>query len=197
MKRLFPLVAIVCSVVAGACAASTQSSATTTSGEAGAGELFTANYTNIGTVGGTGATPVNIRVTRWTTDAEHNRLMTALSQKQTPGFVRELRQMPQTGSIGAPQELAYPLLYARQTKTKEGGRRITLATDRPMSFEERTGSSVSRDYPLTWIDITLDGNDRGTGTMVLAAQLRIIGDVLGIEDLSSQPAKLTDVKKSR
>ena len=194
MKRPLPFLMMLLAVVTGACAASTQSA-----GPAGAStdELLTANYTNIGNVGAAGATPVNIRITGWTSDAEHERLMAVLAQKQTEGFVRELRQLKQVGSIGAPQELAYPLLYARQSRTKEGGRRITLASDRPMSFAERVGSSVSRDYPLTWIDITLDANNEGTGTMVLAARLRISGDVLGIEDLSSQSAKLGDVKKVR
>jgi hypothetical protein len=194
-RRLLPFLAILSLVVAAACAASTQS--TSTAAGTSAEELFTANYTNIGNVGATGATPVNIRIQRWTTDDEHQRLMGVLAQKQTEGFVRELREMKQVGSIGAPQELAYPLLYARQTTTKDGGRRITLASDRPMSFEERVGSSVSRDYPLTWIEINVDAKGQGSGTMVLAARLRIVGDVLGIEDLSSQPAKLGDVKKVR
>ena len=160
-------------------------------------EEFTANYSNIGNVGATGATPLNIRVSRWTGDDDHLRLMQVLEKDGNDAFTRELQRMKQAGSIGVPQQLAYPILYARQTRLPEGGRKITLITDRPMTFEERTGSSISRDYPLTWVEMTLNKDDRGEGYVVLAARLRKIGDVLGVEDLSTQPAKLNAIRRVR
>jgi hypothetical protein len=66
-----------------------------------------------------------------------------------------------------------------------------------MTFQERTGSSISRDYPLTWIEMTLNKDDRGEGTIVLAARLQLLGEVLGIEDLSTQPARLTQIRRVR
>ena len=160
-------------------------------------EEFSANFTNIGNVGATGATPVTIRIRQWTGEDDYIRLMTVLQKDGNEAFTRELQRQKQVGSIGVPQELAYPLLYARQVRTKDGGRKITLMTDRPMTFQERTGSSFSRDYPLTWIEMTLDKEDRGDGYMVLAARLRLLGEVLGIEDLSTQPAKLTLIRRVR
>jgi hypothetical protein len=160
-------------------------------------EEFSANFSNIGNVGGTGATPLTIRITRWTGDDDHIRLMRVLEKEGNEAFTRELQRMKQVGSIGVPQQLAYPLLYARQTPTKEGGRKITLITDRPMTFQERTGSSHSRDYPLTWVEMTLNKEDRGEGYVILAAKLQLLGEVLGIEDLSTQPAKLTAIRRVR
>ena len=189
-----------CSFLAALCLAAGACAATTTGGAAGGaadGETFTANYSNIGSIGAAGATPVDIRITRWTTDAEQQRLLNALGTEGMEGFMRELGTMKQTGSIGAPQELAYPLTYARQSRTKEGGRHIVLATDRPMTFAERVGSSISRDYPLAWIELHLDAQNAGTGTMMNAVRLRLVGEILGIEDLSTQPAKLNDVRKVR
>ena len=160
-------------------------------------EEFSANFTNIGNVGATGATPVIIRITRWTGDDDQIRLMQVLEKDGNEAFTRELQRMKQVGSIGVPQALAYPILYARQTPIKDGGRKITMITDRPMTFEERTGSSISRDYPLTWIEMTLNKDDRGEGYVVLAARMRKVGEVLGIEDLSTQPAKLTAIRRVR
>jgi hypothetical protein len=160
-------------------------------------EEFSANFTNISNVGATGATPVTIRISRWTPDDEHATLMAVLAKEGNDAFTRELQEMKTTGSIGVPQELAYPLLYARQVRSEDGGRKIMLITDRPMTFQERISASISRDYPLTWIEMTLDKADRGEGYVVLAARLRLLGDVLGVEDLSNQPARLTAIRRVR
>lgn len=160
-------------------------------------EEFGANFTNISNVGGTGVTPVTIRVRRWSTDDEHAKLMAILAKDGNDAFTRALQGQKEVGSIGVPTSLAYPLLYARQMRNPEGGRKIMLISDRPMTFQERTGSSVSRDYPLTWIQMNLDKDDRGEGTVVLAARLQLLGDVLGVEDLGNQPAKLTSIRRVR
>jgi hypothetical protein len=160
-------------------------------------ETFSANFTNISNVGVTGATPLTIRVTRWTTDDEHVALMGILAKDGNEAFTRALQRQKEVGSIGVPQELAYPLLYARQMRHEKEGRKIMLITDRPMTFQERTGSSISRDYPLTWIEMTLDKDDRGEGSVVLAARLRLLGDVLGVEDLGNQPARLASIRRVR
>jgi hypothetical protein len=158
-------------------------------------EEFSAIYANIGTVGAVGAAPVTIRITRWTDDAENEKLMTLLREKGTEALVRELTGTKSTGSIGTPQELPYDLRYARQYPLEKGGRRIVLMTDRPMGPAERMSASASRDYPLTWIEMNLDGAGRGEGSISLAVRLRLLGDVLGIEDYGNQPAKLNDIKK--
>ena len=172
-------------------------SSSTASAQTPRGEEFTATFTNIGNVGGTGATPINIRITRWTPDDEHNKLMAILAKDGNEAFTRELQATKTTGSIGVPQELAYPLLYARQMPGKDGGRKVMLISDRPMTFQERTGSGISRDYPLTWIEMNLNKEGRGEGTVVLAARLRLLGEVMGVEDLSNQPARLTQIRKVR
>ena len=157
-------------------------------------EAFSAIFANISNVGQVGAAPVTIRITRWTDAAEHEKLMSILEAKGTEALVRALQDGKATGSIGTPQQLPYELRYARQYPTEGGGRRIILMTDRPMAFAERTGASPSRDYPLTWIELQVDANGRGEGSISIAARLRLLGDILGIEDYANQPAKLNDVK---
>jgi len=157
-------------------------------------EAFSAIFANISNVGQVGAAPVTIRITRWMDAAEDEKLMSVLESKGTEGFVRVLQDGKSTGSIGTPQELPYELRYARQYPTEGGGRRIILMTDRPMAFAERVSGGRTRDYPLTWIELRLDANGHGEGTISLAARLQLLGDILGIEDYANQPAKLNDVK---
>ena len=158
-------------------------------------EEFNAIFANISGVGAVGAAPVTIRITRWTGDAENEKLMTVLSGSGTEALVRELQTAKSTGSIGTPQELAYDLRYARQELLDGGSRQIVLMTDRPMGPAERMSASRSRDYPVTWIEIRLDPNGRGEGTISIAARLRLLGNVLGIEDFGTQPAKLNQIRK--
>lgn len=158
-------------------------------------EEFSAIFANISNVGAVGAAPVTIRLTRWTSDGEHEKLMSVLVSKGTETLVRELHNVKSVGSIGTPQELPYDLRYARQYPLEGGGRRLILMSDRPMSALERMSFSESRDYPLTWIDIRLDAADRGEGSISLAARLRLVGNVLGIEGFANQPAKLNEVRK--
>jgi hypothetical protein len=158
-------------------------------------EEFSAIFANISNVGAVGATPLTIRINRWTDNDENEKLMSTLRDKGTEALVRELQDTRAVGSIGTPQELPYDLRYARQLRTEDGGRRIILMTDRPMAFAERMSASVSRDYPLTWIELKLDAEGRGEGTVAVAARLRLVGDVLGIENLANQPARLNQVRK--
>ncbi len=158
-------------------------------------EEFNAIYTNISNVGATGALPVIIRIRRWTGEDEHVSLMRRLEKDGTEALVRDLQDAKSAGSIGTPQDLPYDLRYARQYPLEGGGRRIVLMTDRPMSIVERFSASRTRDYPLTWIELKLDAESKGEGSILLAARLRLLGDVLGIEDYANQPAKLAEVKK--
>ncbi len=158
-------------------------------------EEFSAIFANITNVGAVGAAPVTIRITRWTSDGEHEKLMAILAAKGTDGLVRALLDAKSVGSIGTPQQLPYDLRYARQEKTEGGGRRIMLMSDRPMEAWERMSAAVSRDYPITWIDLKLDASGRGEGSISLAARLRLLGDILGIEDYGNEPAKLNEVRK--
>jgi hypothetical protein len=157
-------------------------------------EAFSAIYANISNVGAVGAAPITIRITRWTDAAEDEKLMSILESKGTEGLVRALQDGKAVGSIGTPQELPYELRYARQYPTEKGGRRIVLMTDRPMAFAERLSAAPSRDYPITWIELQLDATGRGEGSISLAARLRLLGNILGIEDYANQPAKLNEVK---
>jgi len=157
-------------------------------------EEFEAILTNISNVGGTGLTPVTIRINRWTPDEENERLLSTLREKGQDAFLRALLDVKPVGSIATPTSLRYDFFYARATPG-DGGRRIVLITDRPMPFAERVGGSRSRDYPFTVIELRLDKEGNGQGTLAQMVQLKLVGEFLGVENLATSTMKLGEVKK--
>ena len=158
-------------------------------------EEFSATLSNISNVGGVGLTPLTIRIVRWTPDADHDRLMGILREKGQDAFLRALVDEDPVGSIATPTSLKYDFFYARQEAIAEGGRKIFMITDRPMDFYERATSARSRDYPFTVIQMTLDKDGKGEGSLAQLVQLRLVGEFLGIENLATGPMKLSDIKK--
>ena len=158
-------------------------------------EEFSAILSNISNVGGAGITPLTIRITRWTSDADEERLLGVLRDKGQGAFLDALLDGKAVGSISTPTSLKYDFFYARQSTTKDGGRRIMLISDRPMTVSERVSAAQSRDYPFTVIDLQIPSEGKGEGTLAQMVQLRLLGNILGIENLATGPMRLSDVKK--
>lgn len=158
-------------------------------------EKFSAVLTNISNVGGTGLTPVDLTITRWTGEEENTRLLEILRDEGQDAFLRAISNAKSVGWIATPTSLRYDFRYATYTPTKDGGRRIILITDRPMQIWERMSGARSQDYPFTVIQLNLDKNGNGEGTLAQLAQLRLIGDVLGIENLATSQMRLNQVRK--
>lgn len=160
-------------------------------------ESFSAILTNISNVGATGLTPVEIKITRWTGPEANERLLNVLRNEGQDAFLRELQDEKSVGWIATPTSLRYDFYYATQTPLEGGGRRIMLITDRPMQMWERMGASPTRDYPFTVIELRLDKDGNGQGTLAQLVQLRLIGNILGIENWATAPMRLNEVKKKK
>lgn len=158
-------------------------------------EEFSAVLSNISNVGGAGITPLTIRINRWTSDADNERLLGILRDKGQAEFLEALLDGKSVGSISTPTSLKYDFFYARQSTTPEGVRRIMLISDRPMTVAERASAAQSRDYPFTVIDLQIPKEGKGEGTLAQMVQLRLLGNILGIENLATGPMKLSDIKK--
>jgi hypothetical protein len=160
-------------------------------------ERFTAIAVNISNVGRTGATPLDIVIDRWTTDAERDQLMAVFTEQGPEKLLSALQKTRPVGSISTPGSLAYDLHYARELPDPEGGRRIVLATDRPMGFVEAANRPRTVDYPFTLIELHLNKQGQGQGKLNIAAKLTLNDNVLVIEDYANQPVMLNEVKKTK
>src|SRR5258708_2835691 len=94
-------------------------------------EKFTAFAVDISTMSpGARTTPVDIVISRWSTNAERDRLLTVFREKGQDGLLEELQKLRVVGYINTPGSLRYDLHFARQRPEPDGGRMIFLMTDR-------------------------------------------------------------------
>jgi hypothetical protein len=146
---------------------------------------------------GSGAGRVIIRVTRWSSEAERNRLSSTLLKSGPESLLDELRDMKSVGTIRTPDSLGYDLRYAHQEPGEDGGRRIVISTDRPIGFWEAVNRPRTIDYPFTVIQMQLDKNGEGKGTMSVATKIIARGNTIELENFASAPVMLTEVRAKK
>jgi hypothetical protein len=143
---------------------------------------------------GAGSGRVIILVDRWSSAAEGTRLVNALRQKGPGDMLELLRDMMSVGSIRTPDSLGYDLRYAQQSPGEDGGRRIVIATDRPIGFWEARNQPRTIDYPFTVIQMQIGPDGKGKGTMSYATKIVARGNVIELENYASAPVMLTDIE---
>ena len=139
---------------------------------------------------------LDIVVERWSTPAEVDRLRTVLEEKPDNLLSAVQKIKPRAGFVRTQGSLGWDLHFARETQLPDGSHRIILGSDRPMSFWELSSQSRSADYQFMLVEIRLDKNGKGQGTLAPAAAVDYDSDTktLEIENYSSQPVKLTQVE---
>jgi hypothetical protein len=183
-------------LVAVASLAVTLSSSTVPAQTHGEREEFTANAIVNDNLGA-GMGRVIMRVTRWSTEAERGLLTRTLLKSGPSDLLDVLQDQKSVGTIRTPDSLGYDLRYAHQEPSEDGGRRVVIATDRPMSFWEAANRPRTVDYPFTVIQMQLDKNGEGKGTMSYATKIIARGNTIELENFSSAPVMLTEVRSKK
>jgi hypothetical protein len=145
--------------------------------------------------GGQAATPVTIVISRWATDAERDQLVSTLKERGPEAALTHLRDMSRAGSIGAPGSVGMEIRFARRVQAPDGGQRLVLVTERPLSFWERRDAGRSTEYPFTLIEIRLGPNGKGEGKVSLATKVMVDreANIVVLENYSDQPILLQEV----
>jgi len=144
---------------------------------------------------GSGAGTVLIDINRWSTDMERAKLVSTLLELGPKELLKELRDNQSTGTIRTPDSLAYDLRFAHQTPLAEGGRRIVLATDRPIGFWEASRRPRTIDYPFTVIQMEIGRDGRGKGTMSYATKITARDkNTIELENFSTSRVMLTEIR---
>jgi hypothetical protein len=160
-------------------------------------ERFTAVAVNMGDVGRPGAGTVEMVVTRWSTEAEAQRLMGVLMEQGADKLLDSLRENPKVGYIRTPNSIGYDLHFARKVPLEDGGERVVLATDRYISFWEQWVRPRTIDYPFTVIEMRIGRDGTGEGKLSLATKVIAEKDknLIVLENYGTQPVLLTTVKR--
>ena len=172
-----------------------------TSGEKLEITAFAVNMSNIGP--GSSAV-VEIDIDRWSTAAEREHLITTMVEKKENELLKALQKMPSHGRFSIPGlvgpdphqlRLGNPLRYAWQTAQPEGGRRIVIATDRYIGFNEARNQPRTIDYPFTLIDLRIKKDGTGVGKAAVATKIVFNKkkNVVELENYSSEPVRLNNL----
>ena len=158
-------------------------------------ERFTANAVSLSPEYGTGQQQVEITINRWSPNAERERLVTLLQEKGPGELLKQLQKNKPLGRIRTPDSIGYDLRYAQQTPSEDGGRTLVIATDRPIGFWEATQRPRSFDYPFTVIQMKLDRDGHGSGTLSYATRIIARGNnVIELEDFATTPIMLNNIR---
>jgi hypothetical protein len=139
---------------------------------------------------------LDITIERPSTEGERQRLMSTLGKGQT-AMLEALRDLPRVGRVKTPGDLGWDIHYAHEMRGEDGGRRIFLATDRPISVWEAINRPRTIDYPFTFIELRVNNAGQGEGKLSLAT--RVIasedGRFVHLENWDTQPVALTEVRR--
>lgn len=164
---------------------------------AGTTERYVATAVNLGQPGPTGPWTVEMVISRWSTDAERDRLIAALIQKGPEALLKTLQELPRVGYIRTPDSLGYDLHFARKQPFDDGGERVFLATDRYISFWEATQRPRTVDYPFTYVELRLGPDGMGEGRMSIFTKIVYDKDdnAIVLENYGTQPVLMQNVRK--
>jgi hypothetical protein len=146
---------------------------------------------------GRGTTPIEIVVTRWSTDSERDRLLTTLLDKGPEKLLEVLQDSPRVGYIRSATSTGWDLHYARRTPLPDRGERIVVATDRPLGFWEQANQLRTVDYPFTVVELRLNGDGEGEGKLSRATKIiadKESGNIV-LENYGLQPVMLQAVRR--
>lgn len=149
------------------------------------------------TAGRTRAGSVDVIINRWSSSEERDRLVGALREGGTDTLLRALQKIKKpAGYIRSSGRIGYPLRFAWQIPTSDGGRRIIIGTDRPVSFLEASTQPRTMDYPFMLIDLRVDAQGKGQGKLLPLAKITAHPDhVVEVENYASEPVRLTEVRE--
>jgi len=152
---------------------------------------------NMSGAGGPRTGTLEIVIERWSTDAEREKLRGLLIEKGSDALLRALQGIkPRAGYIRGSTSLGWDVQYAREQPSADGGRRVILATDRPMSFWELSNRPRSVEYEFTLAEIRLTKDGKGEGKLAPAAKISWDADTrtIEIENYGMEPVRLTQVQ---
>jgi hypothetical protein len=140
---------------------------------------------------------LEIAIERWSTDEERDRLCAILRESGADALLSALQKVkPRAGYIRTSSSLGWDIHYAREEPVGDGGRRVIIATDRPMRLWELWNQTRSVDYDFMLAEIRLNKDGKGEGKLAPAAKISWNAgtNTIEIENYGIEPVRLTEVQ---
>jgi hypothetical protein len=159
-------------------------------------ERFVGNAINANAGRAAGMTSMRIEIDTWSSPEERATLANAFNTGGPDALLRALQSMPARGIISVPGHLGWNLHFTWQ-RPEASGRTIYILTDRWISFFEASRNTRTMDNPFTFVELHLDAEDHGEGTLSVATEITYNAEkkVLELEHWSMQPIRLTELRR--
>jgi hypothetical protein len=112
---------------------------------------------------------ITIIIEEFSTNDDQKALLEAFNEKQNEGLVNALHKMKSKGRISITGTLGYDVNYIKKFDLPDGGTKIRLVTDRPITFGEAWSDSRSMDYSLSGAEIILSADKKKNSGMLAPA----------------------------
>jgi hypothetical protein len=141
---------------------------------------------------------VTIYLTGFTSDQDIQEYAATLKSKGQDGLVSALEKAQDLGRVAPTGSVGTGFRIARVQTDKNGGVRIVMATNRPISFGELSNSTRSRDYPIGIVILNLDKDGNGSGLLSVACKVKFNkkGE-LEVEHYGQKPLRLANVRREK
>ena len=156
-------------------------------------EIYTAVVVGVGGAIGARSINIDIQIEKYTTDEEAIGYLTLLKEKGQDQLRLKLEKID-VGVVRPSVSVGTDLAIARGFETPDG-KVIRVLTARNMRFMELYHGGRSTDYPFTVIEIRLDKEGKGEGSIMGATQISFTQEgKLELESLGNQYARLVNVR---
>lgn len=157
---------------------------------------YTGNILYIGGNRGTTATNFTVRINRFTPDAQVENILNTLRNGGQDDLMKSISK-ENLGTVQIGTQLGRDINAAWITQEEEG-QKITILFERWLGFSELRRGARSLDYPFTYLELYLDDNGKGEGSLIPAARVRYkSGKTIEVENFGIYPARLTNIKRRR
>jgi len=140
---------------------------------------------------------LDIVIERWSTDAERDALLNTLETKGKDALLSAVQRIrPPVGYVRTSTSLGWDLQFARERVMPDGGRRVIIASDRPVGFWEARSQPRSIQYEFLAAEVRLDKDGRGEGKLFPAAEITYdkATRTIDVENYEVSPVQLIDVQ---
>jgi len=158
-------------------------------------ETFTGHVMVMGGVASGQTTRFMIKIREYTSDEDTLKYVNILKDQGQPALRAALEKV-EVGWIAPTGELQEPVNVARSFNVEGGGRTINIVKTRYLHFLEfALGTSRSRDYDITFIQLNIDEKGVGDGFMFAGTQLKFDeNNKLVLEQLGINIVKINGVR---
>ncbi|MFL6280486.1 MAG: hypothetical protein ACJ731_10275, partial [Vicinamibacterales bacterium] len=159
-------------------------------------ETFTATASVKSAADAAAKAPVTIVVSRKMSQKEADSLTAAFKNGGASALRKALTGVPATGSVQLGGGKTTPTRMTLERPT-EKGRLLTMVTDKPILFLGAgvPGAKAKDGYDFAIIDIEVNTEGAGAGTLSPAAKITVKNGAFVVDDYASELVRLTDVKK--